>query len=406
MFTHLHVHTEYSMLDGISRIPKLVAQTKNLGMEALAITDHGSLYGVVDFYSECLQAGIKPIIGCEVYVAHGSRSDKTAGERSPHHLVLLARDNTGYRNLMQLVTRAHLEGFHYRPRIDKELLDTYHQGLVCLSGCPSAEVPRLIADGNLAEANRAALWYQELFGDGYFLELQRHEHVPQIQEINQGLTVMSRELGIPLVVTNDAHYVHQQDSPLQDVYICIQTNTTIQDEKRLRMEDDSYFIKSPDEMTALFSDFPEALENTQLIADMCHVTLDFGATHLPKYPTPEDVDADEYLTKLSWEGFHRRYPRPTALAPHKVDDVPDDQEIIGDLGMPDYFQLVGQALLRLGGGPRVAAVKSLPAQLGQVFIGVNVIGRGKFGKVSSAEVQRHMAHVGDELGVFQSFRKI
>ena len=177
-FIHLHVHTEYSMLDGISRIPDLVAQTKNLGMESLAITDHGALYGVVDFYSECRQAGIKPIIGCEVYVAHGSRSDKSGTERSPHHLVLLARDNVGYRNLMQLVTLAHLEGFHYRPRIDKELLERYHQGLIALSGCPSAEVPRLITDGNTAEANRTALWYKELFGDGYFLELQQHAHVP------------------------------------------------------------------------------------------------------------------------------------------------------------------------------------------------------------------------------------
>ena len=187
MFTHLHVHTEYSMLDGISRIPDLVNQTKELGMEALAITDHGSLYGVVDFYSECKEQGVKPIIGCEVYVAHSSRFDRSGGECSPFHLVLLARDNVGYRNLMQLVTLSHLEGFHYRPRIDKELLEKYHQGLICFSGCPSSEVPRLIADGNMAEANRVARWYKDLFGDGYFVELQRHEDVPQLPEINQGL---------------------------------------------------------------------------------------------------------------------------------------------------------------------------------------------------------------------------
>ena len=337
MFTHLHIHTEYSMLDGISRIPDLVARTKDLGMEALAITDHGSLYGVVDFYSQCLEAGIKPIIGCEVYVAHGSRLDKTGSERSPHHLVLLARDNTGYRNLMQLVTKAHVEGFHYRPRIDKELMDKYRQGLVCLSGCPSAEVPRLIADGNLSEANRVALWYKELFADGYFLELQRHEHVPQLEAINQGLTDMSRELGIPLVVTNDAHYVRQQDSALQDVYICIQTNTTIQDEKRLRMEDDSYYIKSPDEMTSLFPDFPEALENTQRVAGMCQVELGFGATHLPKYPTPDDGDADEYLAKLSWEGFHRRYRRPTAQAEQRLTY---ELEVIRHTQFANYFLVV------------------------------------------------------------------
>ena len=192
MFTHLHTHTEYSMLDGISRIPDLVDQTQKLGMESLAITDHGSMYGAVDFYSECKERGIKPIIGVETYVAHNHRSDRSGSERSPHHLVLLARDNTGYRNLMQLVTHAHLEGFHYRPRIDKELLDKYQQGLICLSGCPSAEVPKLIAEGNITEANRVALWYKERFGDGYFLELQQHTDVPQLAEINQGLIVMSK----------------------------------------------------------------------------------------------------------------------------------------------------------------------------------------------------------------------
>ena len=315
MFTHLHVHTEYSMLDGISRIKEMVARTKSLGMDALAITDHGSLYGVVDFYSECKQAGIKPIIGCEVYVAHGSRRDRTSSERSPHHLVLLARDNTGYQNLMQLVTQAHLEGFHYRPRIDKELLAERSQGLICLSSCPSAEVPKLLADGDLAGAKQAALWYKELFGDGYFLELQAHQHVPQLDEINQGLVSLSRELDLPLVVTNDSHYVLKEHAPFQDIYICIQTNTTINDEKRLRMEDDSYYIKSPQEMAGLFPEHPEALENTQRIADMCQVELGFGQIHLPKYVTPNDMDADEYLTQLCWEGFQRRYHKPGSEGP-------------------------------------------------------------------------------------------
>ena len=336
-FIHLHVHTEYSMLDGISRIPDLVAQTKNLGMESLAITDHGALYGVVDFYSECRQAGIKPIIGCEVYVAHGSRSDKSGTERSPHHLVLLARDNVGYRNLMQLVTLAHLEGFHYRPRIDKELLERYHQGLIALSGCPSAEVPRLITDGNTAEANRTALWYKELFGDGYFLELQQHAHVPQLSQINETLVVMGRELGIPLVLTNDAHYVRQSDSPFQDVYICIQTNTTVLDETRLRMEDDTYYIKSPQEMAELFPELPEAMQNTQLIADMCNVELDFDQTHLPGFPTPDGMDPDEYLAKLCWEGFQRRYPHPTAEAEQRLRY---ELEVIRHTRFANYFLVV------------------------------------------------------------------
>ncbi|MDE2940605.1 MAG: DNA polymerase III subunit alpha [Chloroflexota bacterium] len=337
MFTHLHTHTEYSMLDGISRIPDLVYQVRDMGMESLAITDHGNLYGVVDFYSECKEAGIKPIIGCEVYVAHRSRHDRNASERSPYHLVLLARDNTGYRNLMQLVTTGHLEGFHYRPRIDWELLQQYHQGLICLSGCASAEVPRLLADGSTEEARRKMLQYRELFSDGYFLELQRHEHVEQLPAINDGLTRLGKELGIPMVVTNDSHYVRQHEAPYQDLYICIQTNTTVQDEKRLRMEDNSYYVKSPEEMERLFSDYPEALSNTQLIADMCHVELGFGQTHLPKFPTPNDVPADEYLAQLCWEGFRRRYPRAT---PEAEERLKYELEVIRHTQFANYFLVV------------------------------------------------------------------
>ena len=337
MFTHLHIHTEYSMLDGISRIPELVAQTKNLGMEALAITDHGTFYGVVDFYSACKEAGIKPIIGCEVYVAHGSHLDKSGSERSPNHLVLLARNNQGYRNLMQLLTLAHVEGFHYKPRVDKDLLEKYGEGLVALSGCPSAEIPRLIADGNMEEAAQAAQWYRNLFGDGYFLELQSHSYVDNLDKINQGLVTLSNDLDIPLVVTNDAHYVNQSDSPLQDIYICIQTNTTVNDEKRLRMEDDSYYIKSPEEMAQLFPDHPEALENTQVVADMCNVELDFNETHLPKFDTPNDLDADEYLAQLCWEGFYQLYREGT---PEAEDRLRYELEVIRHTRFADYFLVV------------------------------------------------------------------
>ncbi|PKB63572.1 MAG: DNA polymerase III subunit alpha [SAR202 cluster bacterium Io17-Chloro-G2] len=325
------------MLDGISRIPDLVAQTKSLGMEALAITDHGTFYGVVDFYSACKEAGIKPIIGCEVYVAHGSHLDKTTSERSPNHLVLLARNNQGYRNLMQLLTLAHVEGFHYKPRVDKDLLEKYCDGLVVLSGCPSAEVPRLIADGNMEEAANSANWYKNLFGDGYFLELQSHAHVENLDQINQGLISLSRDLDIPLVVTNDSHYVHQADSPLQDVYICIQTNTTVEDEKRLRMEDDSYYIKSPEEMAQLFPDHPEAVENTQVIAAMCNVELDFGETHLPKFDTPGGIDAHEYLSSLCWHGFRDLYPDGT---PEAEDRLRYELEVIQHTRFADYFLVV------------------------------------------------------------------
>ena len=337
MFTHLHVHTEYSMLDGISRIPNLVARTKELGMESLAITDHGTFYGVVDFYSACKEVGIKPIIGCEVYVARNSRFDKDPSERSPNHLVLLARDNTGYRNLMQLVTKAHVDGFHYRPRIDKGLLEEFGQGLAVLSACPSAEVPRLLADGNDAEAAKAAGWYKERFGDGYFLEIQRHEHVPNLPKINEGLIAMGKKLDLPLIVTNDAHYVNKVESPLQDIYICIQTSTNINDEKRLRMEDDSYYIKSPEEMAQLFPDFMPALENTQLVSDMCNVELDFGQTHLPKYPTPDNMDADEYLAQLCQEGFKRRYPHPTAA---DIDRLKYELDVIRHTQFANYFLVV------------------------------------------------------------------
>ena len=336
-FTHLHIHTEYSMLDGISRIPQLVAQAKEMGMDSLAITDHGSMYGVVDFYLACKEAGIKPIIGCEVYVAKGSRFDKSPNERSPYHLVLLARNNEGYRNLMQLVTRAHVDGFHYRPRIDRELLEQNSAGLIALSGCASGEVPRLIVEGNLDEAAKVARWYKDVFGNGYFFELQHHEHVEQLPEINQGLVTLSSQLDIPLVVTNDAHYVKQAEAPLQDVYICIQTNTTVQDEKRLRMEDESYYVKSPLEMAELFPDFPEALSNTNLIADMCDVELNFDQTHLPKYPVPGDASADEYLAQLCWDGFKQRYPSAQDEAVKRLEY---ELEVIKHTSFANYFLVV------------------------------------------------------------------
>ena len=337
MFTHLHTHTEYSMLDGISRIPDLVNRTRELGMDAISITDHGSLYGVVDFYSECKEAGIKPIIGCEFYVAHGSRHDKTPHERTANHLVLIAKDNTGYRNLLQLVTRSHLEGFHYRPRIDKELLEVHRQGLICLSGCPSAEVPILLADGNYDDAKRQVGWYRELFGENYFLELQRHQHIEQLPRINDGLVRLHGETGIPLLATNDAHYVRQSDYQHQDVYICIQTGTNVLDEKRLRMEDSSYYIKTPQEMAALFSDFPQALDITGEIAQECNVSLGFGQMHLPRYPTPNDEDADAYLERICWEGFNERYGRNNDAARARMEY---ELEVVRQTSFANYFLVV------------------------------------------------------------------
>ena len=338
MFTHLHVHTEYSLLDGVSRIPRLVRQAKELGMEALAITDHGSLYGVVEFYTECMDAGIKPIIGCEVYMAHGSRHDKVQSERSPFHLTVLARDTQGYQNLIRLVTQAHLEGYYYKPRIDRELLEQYHQGLIVLAGCPTAEVPRLIAEERMDDATQAARWYRDLMGDGgFYLELQRHEHVEHLDKINDGLVELGRELDIPMVVTNDCHYVHQKDSYLQDILICIHTGTTQQDEKRLKMEDDSYYLKSADEMEAIFADFPDALRNTEVIAQGCNVELATGELHLPSYEVPDGGDPDDYLAQTCWEGFRRLYPRPSSEAEERLKY---ELEVIRQTQFANYFLVV------------------------------------------------------------------
>ena len=338
MFTHLHVHTEYSLLDGVSRIPKLVTHAAELGMDALAITDHGSLYGVVEFYAQCREAGIKPIIGCEVYAAKGSRHDKGPSERSPYHMTVLAKNNLGYKNLMRLVSRAHLEGYYYRPRIDRELLEEYHDGLIVLSGCLTAEIPQLITENRLQEARDSALWFKGLMGqDGYFLELQHHDHVPELPGVNEVLVELSQDLDIPLVVTNDCHYVHKEESSLQDILICIHTNTTIHDDKRLKMEDDSYYLKSAQEMEELFHDFPEALKNAGRIADMCDVELAMSELHLPKYPVPEGSGPDEYLSQICWEGYRRLYLDPSSQSEERL---ADELEVIRRTQFANYFLVV------------------------------------------------------------------
>ncbi|MDP3061691.1 MAG: DNA polymerase III subunit alpha, partial [Chloroflexota bacterium] len=336
MFTHLHVHTEYSLLDGLSRIHQLVGRAKELGMTALAITDHGNLYGAIDFYSQCAAAGVKPIIGCEVYVAPESRHSKTPADKSPHHLTLLAKSNAGYKNLIKLVTLANLEGFYYKPRIDRELLERHAEGLIPLSGCPTAEIPRLITQGRLDDARAAIRWFRERFPD-YFLEIQRHEHVPNLPAINKALVELSRETGLPLVATNDSHYTVQTDAPIQDIMICIQTNTTVQDEKRLRMEDNSYYMRSHQEMAELFSDLPEAVENSQRIAEKCNVTIDFGVPHIPEFVPPEGEDADAYLTRLCREGLRRRFGRPSKEVQERLEY---ELDVIRKTRFSNYFLVV------------------------------------------------------------------
>ncbi len=296
MFTHLHVHTEYSLLDGMCRIPKLVSRAKELGMDSLAITDHGVMYGVIEFYRAAKEAGIKPIIGCEVYVAPNSRFGRDVGDKNHYHLILLAKDETGYRHLIQLTTKAHLEGFYYKPKTDKELLAQYHQGLVALSACPSGEVPRLILQGRIQEAKEAALWYKQTFGD-FYLEILRHP-MPELEQINQGLIAIGTELDIPLVAAHDVHYVNQEDASAHDLLLCIGTNTSVHDEKRMKMAGDFFYLKSPEEMAELYRDIPQALENTERIAEMCNLELEFGRLHLPEIELPEGKTADQFLADL------------------------------------------------------------------------------------------------------------
>ena len=304
MFSHLHVHTEYSLLDGMCRIPKLVARAKELGMDSLAITDHGVMYGVIQFYLAAKEAGIKPIIGCEVYVAQDSRSSRNASDKQSYHLVLLAKNQTGYRNLIQLTTRAHLEGFYYKPRMDKEILQQHHQGLIALSACIGGEIPSLILGGQTDEAKQAAIWYKQTFGD-FYLEIQRHP-TPELERINQELIAMSSELDIPLVATNDVHYVYEEDASIHDLLLCIGTNTTINDEKRVKMAGDFLYLKSPDEMAEFYRDIPQAIENTQKIAEMCNLKIDFGRLYLPEVELPRKRQPmSSWLTSAmkTWTGI-------------------------------------------------------------------------------------------------------
>ena len=305
-------------------------------MDSMAITDHGALYGAIEFYSECRSAGIRPIIGCEVYVAQGSRHSKTPADKSPYHLTLLAKDNVGYSNLIQLVSKAHLEGFYYKPRVDRELLEAHHQGLIALSGCPNAEIPRLILQGNMDEVKKRALWFKEVFGE-YYLELQHHLHIPELETLNAALPTLGRDLGLPLVLTNDSHYTHREDAPIQDLLICIQTNTNIQDSKRLRMEDDSYYLRPSEEMASLFPDLPEAYENTRRIAEQCHVEIDFSQVHLPEYVPPDGLTAEEYLNKLCWEGLDRRVPN---AGPEYQKRLRYELEVIRQTRFANYFLVV------------------------------------------------------------------
>ncbi len=338
-FTHLHVHTEYSLLDGSNKIQEYVNRVKELGMDSAAITDHGVMYGVIDFYRAARAAGINPILGCEVYVAPGSRFDREigSGDDRYYHLVLLAENNQGYANLMKIVSKSFVEGFYYKPRVDLQLLEKYHEGLIALSACLAGEVARFLTRGMYEDAKAAALRYQDIFGKGnFFLELQDHG-IPEQQNVNQQLLKMHRETGIELVATNDVHYTLAEDAQPHDVLLCLQTGKKLSDENRMRYDGGQYYVKSPEEMERLFPYATEALENTHKIAERCHVEIEFGVTKLPKFDVPEGYTSWEYLNELCFKGLEERYQPVTEELKERLNY---ELSTIKNMGYVDYFLIV------------------------------------------------------------------
>lgn len=338
-FTHLHVHTEYSLLDGSNKIKEYVSRVKELGMNSAAITDHGVMYGVIDFYKAARAAGIKPILGCEVYVAPGSRFDRelSHGDDRYYHLVLLAENNKGYQNLMKIVSKGFVEGYYYKPRVDMEVLETYHEGIIALSACLAGEVQRYLVRGLYEEAKETACKYEKCFGKGnFFLELQDHG-IPDQKTVNAGLMRMSEETGIELVATNDVHYTYAEDAEPHDILLCLQTGKKLSDENRMRYEGGQYFVKSEEEMRALFPYAAQAIDNTQKIADRCNVEIEFGVTKLPHFDVPEGYDSWTYLNKLCHEGLVRRYPDKHEELLPKLDY---ELSVIQKMGYVDYFLIV------------------------------------------------------------------
>ena len=338
-FAHLHVHTEYSLLDGSNKIKEYVARVKELGMNSAAITDHGVMFGCIDFYKAAKEAGIKPILGCEVYVAPGSRFDRETvkGEDRYYHLVLLAENDLGYSNLTKIVSKGYVDGFYYKPRVDMEILQQYHEGIIALSACLAGEVPRYLVRNFYEEGKKAALRYQEIFGKGnFFLELQDHG-IPEQRLVNQQLMRMSQETGIELVVTNDVHYTYESDADSHDILLCIQTGKKVSDEDRMRYEGGKYYVKSEEEMRSLFPYALQALENTQKIADRCEVNIEFGVTKLPRFDVPEGYTAWEYLNKLCREGLERLYDPVTEELKERLGY---ELNTIRTMGYVDYFLIV------------------------------------------------------------------
>jgi DNA polymerase-3 subunit alpha len=334
-FVHLHNHSEYSLLDGFSRLDDMVNRAVELGQPAIALTDHGNLHGAIDIYQSATNAGIKPIIGVEGYVADGPRDEKNPQKRFPFHMTLLAQNRAGYQNLMKLVTASHIEGFYYRPRMDREILEKYSEGIIVLSGCPSGELARYIKNGDMDAANETLEWYGNVFQDRYYLEMMMHEHVPEQAEINESIIQLSNQTGLPMVVTNDSHYVRREDSEAQDILTCIQTNSNVKDPKRLHMEDTSYYLRSAAEMDAEWSHLPEAIENTVKIAESCELDLQFGQTLVPRYSTPQNKSSMDYLKELCYEGLKKRFDNKPSE--EVIERLEYELGIIEETKFADYF---------------------------------------------------------------------
>lgn len=335
-FTHLHLHTEYSLLDGTARIGDVIDRVKSLGMHSVAITDHGVMYGVVDFYRKALDAGIKPIIGCEVYVAPGNLSDKTKAMKEYSHLVLLAKNNDGYKNLMRLSSIAFTDGFYRKPRIDYDVLSQHKDGLICLSACLAGDIPRHLMSGAVTDADTLALRLNDMFGDDFYLELQDH-FLPEQKQVNAKLIEMSHRLHIPLVATNDVHYTNKEDAEAQDVLLCIQTRSFVEDENRMRFDTQEFYIKSAEEMLSLFRHVPEAINNTNVIADKCNVTMDFSTIHLPEFEVPDSISHADYLEKITEQGLKERYETVTQ---NLAERLQYELGVIDNMGFTDYFLIV------------------------------------------------------------------
>ena len=337
-FVHLHIHTEYSLLDGACRIDQLMDRVKECGQSAIAITDHGVMYGCVQFYKAAKKAGIKPIIGCEVYVATRTRFDKVNKIDGNNHLILLCKNETGYKNLIKMVSAAFVEGFYSKPRVDKQLLEQYHEGLICLSACLAGEIPQAILAGDYERAKSTALWYQELFGKGnYYIELQDHGLEEDTIVLPQ-LIKLARETGIPMAATNDSHYLRKDDAKMQSILLCIQTGKTIQDADRMEFRTDEFYVKTTDEMYGLFAMVPEACANTQKIADQCNFDFDFGHTKIPYYKAPNGMDNQEFFEKLCWDGLERRYGSDVPQS--NKDRLTYEIGVVKSMGYTNYYLIV------------------------------------------------------------------